>query len=93
MGEQIKDQSYTCPECQAGKMHLKYIPYYLWLGEDLITVPEFPAWVCDICGKREYDSKAVSWLRILLEAGHRRTVHRQARHIKGTEDRPTATSG
>ena len=53
-------------------MHLRHITYFTWLGEELITVPGFPAWVCDICGRREYDESAVSWLSMLLnpETGH-----------------------
>lgn len=55
-----------CGECSAGVMHLRHITYFTWLGEELITVPNFPAWVCDMCGKREYDERAISWLTMLL---------------------------
>ena len=41
-----------CPECQTGVVHLQYLTYFTWLNEELITVPNFPAWVCDVCGKR-----------------------------------------
>ena len=58
--------SMPCNECPAGIMHLRHITYFTWLGEELITVPHFPAWVCDICGKREYDERAISWLSMLL---------------------------
>jgi YgiT-type zinc finger domain-containing protein len=44
----------------------RLITYFTWLGSELITVPNFPAWICDVCGKREYDDKAVSWLTMLL---------------------------
>lgn len=47
-------------------MHLNYITYFTWLGDELITVPNFPAWVCDVCGRREYDEKSISWLTMLL---------------------------
>jgi YgiT-type zinc finger domain-containing protein len=47
-------------------MHLRYIAYFTWLGEELISVPNFPAWVCDMCGKREYDPRAVNQLSLLL---------------------------
>lgn len=47
-------------------MHLRHITYFTWLGQELITVPNFPAWVCDMCGKREYDEQAISWLTMLL---------------------------
>ncbi len=47
-------------------MRLHFITYFTWLGEELITVPNFPAWICDVCGRREYDEKAISWLSMLL---------------------------
>lgn len=40
--------------------------YFTWLGDALITVPDFPCWVCDICGRREYDPKALNALSLLL---------------------------
>jgi len=55
-----------CNECQAGMMQVRYITYFTWLGEELITVPNFPAWICDFCGRREYDERAISWLSMLL---------------------------
>jgi YgiT-type zinc finger domain-containing protein len=59
-------ESYQCTECQAGVMHLRHITYFTWLDEELVTVPNFPAWVCDVCGRREYDTRAVSWLVAIL---------------------------
>ena len=52
-------------------MRQQHVTYFTWLGEELVTVPNFPAWVCDICGKREYDEQAVATLSMLLspEAG------------------------
>ncbi len=58
--------SFPCNECAAGIMHVRHITYFTWLGEELITVPNFPAWVCDMCGKREYDERAIAWLTMLL---------------------------
>jgi YgiT-type zinc finger domain-containing protein len=64
--------AYTCHQCQAGVMNLQFITYFTWLDHELVTVPNFPAWVCDVCGRREYDSRAVNWLSTLLSpsAGH-----------------------
>jgi YgiT-type zinc finger domain-containing protein len=61
-----------CTACQAGQMHLRYVTYFTWLGDELITVSNFPAWVCDVCGKRDYDSHALNQLNLLLNpnAGH-----------------------
>ena len=47
-------------------MHLRHITYFTWLDEELVTVPNFPAWVCDMCGRREYDASAISWLVTIL---------------------------
>jgi YgiT-type zinc finger domain-containing protein len=76
-----------CHECSAGIMHLRHITYFTWLGEELITVPNFPAWICDLCGKREYDERAITWLKMLLspEAG------KPTRRLKRT-GRPAPTN-
>jgi len=68
-----------CSECQAGVLQLEYITYFTWLNEELVTVPNFPAWVCDVCGRREYDSRAVAWLNTLLnpDAGRRTPSRRR----------------
>ncbi|MFC1879692.1 YgiT-type zinc finger protein [Chloroflexota bacterium] len=55
-----------CTECQTGVLHLQYLTYFTWLNGELITVPNFPAWVCDVCGRREYDARAINWLNTLL---------------------------
>ena len=71
-----------CDECQAGVKHLHFITYFTWLGEELVMVPNFPAWICDVCGRRDYDEKSISWLSMLLnpDAG------------KSTKNRPAPPS-
>jgi YgiT-type zinc finger domain-containing protein len=44
----------------------RHVTFFTWLGNELITVPQFPAWICDVCGRREYDEKAVQWLNTIL---------------------------
>jgi YgiT-type zinc finger domain-containing protein len=69
-------------------MRLQYLTYFTWLNEELVTVPNFPSWVCDMCGRRDYDSRAVSWLNTLLNpiTGKRRPTQR--RHRPSRADRP-----
>ena len=80
--ENVSIQPFPCNECPAGMMHPRLITYFTWLSDELITVPHFPAWVCDVCGKREYDEKAISWLTMLLspDAG-KPTHHRRKPHL------------
>ena len=40
--------------------------YYTWIGDEIITVPEFPCAVCDVCGRREWDETAIHNLKIIL---------------------------
>ena len=39
-------QAIPCNECPAGNMHIRHITYFTWLGEELITVPNFPNLFC-----------------------------------------------
>jgi len=47
-------------------MHKTTVTYFTWLHDELITIPDFPAWICDICGKREYDHEAVRQINLLF---------------------------
>ena len=40
--------------------------YFTMARTELITVPNIPAWQCDLCGWWEYDSRALMWLRAIL---------------------------
>lgn len=77
--EQLTEYLGLCMECQTGVLRLQYLTYFTWLHEELITVPNFPAWVCDVCGRREYDERAIIWLNMLLnhEVGRRSRPQRR----------------
>jgi YgiT-type zinc finger domain-containing protein len=66
MPDELQTRGIPCSECQAGIMHYRKVTYLTWLNEDLITVPDFPAWVCDVCGRREYDGQAIFQLNLML---------------------------
>lgn len=55
-----------CMHCQGGRKRLQSATLMTWLGDDLITVPNFPAWICDMCGHRTFDSHALAQLSLLL---------------------------
>lgn len=77
-----------CSECSAGMMRPVLITYFTWLGEELITVPRFPAWVCDVCGRREYDSRAISHLTTLLDPNAGKPTPRRRAMRPGRRPRP-----
>lgn len=86
MRHSIQRSKVFCPACQVGNFHLKLVTYYAWHGEDLITVPDFPGWVCDVCNRIEYDEKAILQLRSLLESStDARVVEFGRKKIKSLE--------
>jgi YgiT-type zinc finger domain-containing protein len=80
--------SYRCPECHSGVFRLEHLTYYTWLNDELITVPNFPSWVCDVCGRREYDQRAVSWLNTILSPGTGRNSSSRHKDKPAGMDRP-----
>jgi YgiT-type zinc finger domain-containing protein len=91
----VRPELVPCNECQAGVMRLKFITYFTWLDEELITVPNFPAWICDVCGRREYDEKSISWLTMLLDPNAGKPTGRKrvrARPAHRSAPRPSAES-
>lgn len=93
MTTQNPEATRPCYECQAGQMRPTMVTYFTWLADELITVPNFPAWICDVCGRREYDAHALSRLQLLLNpnAGRPSTPTRPSRvhnSPKGTRPAP-----
>lgn len=66
-------------------MGRQYVTYFTWLGNELITVPDFPSWICDVCGRREYDLRALNRLNLLLSPNAGKPAKR-----KRAQNRPSA---
>lgn len=83
-----------CPECRAGVSHLRYQTFMTWVQDHLITVPNFPTWVCDVCGWREVDHRALNWLTTLVNPPYSRSEEARLRthpeHSPGDSPRPAA---
>ncbi len=73
-----------CPHCQMGTLRPKAVVFAHWFEGQFITIPDFPGWVCDICGERQYDAEAIERLETILgpEADLRREASRRARRRK-----------
>jgi YgiT-type zinc finger domain-containing protein len=83
-----------CPECQSGMLHLRHLTYFTRLDNELVSVPNFPAWVCDLCGRREYDGRARAWLNTLLnpETGRANPARKAGRRGQRPPRRPASDS-
>ncbi len=58
---------YSCNQCHVGVMQPRYVTYFTRLGSELITVQNFPAYICDMCGRREYDEHSIFWFYAMLD--------------------------
>jgi len=67
MHRPLKNSNITCHECQVGNYFLELRTYYAWIGDTLVTVPDFPCWVCDSCNHFQFDQKAIGQLKIILK--------------------------
>jgi len=57
-----------CFECQVGHMVERQVAHAIWMEDALIMVPDFPAWVCDVCGRLEFDARAINRLNLVLNS-------------------------
>jgi YgiT-type zinc finger domain-containing protein len=77
---------YPCPYCHVGNLHSKLAFYCAWHEGRFISAPDFPAWVCDVCGHREYDREAVFELDTILQMDRDR--RQKARYNRRQLKRP-----
>jgi YgiT-type zinc finger domain-containing protein len=73
-------------------MHKARVTYFTWLADELITVPDFPAWICDVCGKREYDAEALNRLALLLSPLPAKKASPQVKKAPAKSDSPKASA-
>ena len=64
--ESLDSRVEFCSECQVGIPRYRAATYYMWIGDEVVMVPNFPCWVCDVCGRREWDAAAQRSLRAIL---------------------------
>jgi YgiT-type zinc finger domain-containing protein len=85
----------TCPHCGAGALSLQRVVYARWYGSHFITIPNFPSWVCDVCGSLEYDQTALEQVRLVLgrEAGATPEAARRAGHSPAQLDHAPHPNG
>ena len=62
----MSDERNYCPDCQVGLIKRDTGTYYTWIENELVIVPNFPCWVCDVCGRREWDQNAIFNLGMIL---------------------------
>ncbi|MBP7693073.1 MAG: YgiT-type zinc finger protein [Anaerolineales bacterium] len=60
------DYEIPCELCQTGHLQPRLAALAAWVAGEFITVPQFPVWLCDVCGARQYDAEALEQLKMVL---------------------------
>ncbi len=56
----------TCPRCYVGRIKKGTLTLTTLVNGKLLSAPNFPAWVCDVCHAFMYDPKALADLNAVL---------------------------
>ena len=80
------DYDFYCPRCQIGRCSLKSATYTRLHNGMIVSVPDMPAYLCDVCGYQEFDGGAMSDLIAMLEEKERTAS--TPKHSGDTLDKP-----
>jgi len=75
-----------------GRIQRKRIPYASIIQGELLAIPRFPAWVCDVCHAYIYDPAAMSHLEASLRASQQPKKTSRARQIAPVSPSPSDKS-
>lgn len=56
----------TCPSCGVGHLSLTQTVYVQVYDGTLVSAPNVPAWVCDVCGLTLFDSAALQNIEFMI---------------------------
>lgn len=60
-----------CDFCVEGRLRSQQVREYYRAGKGLVVIEKVPAYVCDRCGERYYDSHVAKQMRELAKKGPR----------------------
>jgi YgiT-type zinc finger domain-containing protein len=66
MGHISRGNAQHCPRCHVGALAAVTVTYSAVYRGALFSVPNVPAWLCDICGYIEYDEVTMERLEMLV---------------------------
>ena len=57
----------NCEQCRIGHYQPIAAPYMRWLDDQIMVIPNVPAYTCDVCGQMQYDADFLQKLQYLLD--------------------------
>ena len=59
-------EAIQCLSCRIGTLRRGKATDAMWLGGQLVLVPNVAAWQCDVCGDFAYDDETLTRVELLL---------------------------
>ncbi|HML24499.1 MAG TPA: YgiT-type zinc finger protein [Aggregatilinea sp.] len=56
----------TCPSCGVGQLKPAQTVYVQVVDGTLVSAPNVPAWICDVCGLTLFDSATVQNIEFMI---------------------------
>ena len=81
-------QHTICPRCLIGQFQARKAVYTRLVGDKVVSMPDMHAYVCDICGYKEYDYTAMQQLQHLINADGEKVKNKRAFSQTHTGDTP-----
>jgi YgiT-type zinc finger domain-containing protein len=84
----------ACPRCQIGNLQPAQATYASVHKGMFLSVPNVPAWQCDICQFQEFDYDVITWVEALMgHAGMPADASRPAAKVPTVDADATADTG
>jgi len=86
---EIIERAY-CQQCGMGVLHVEIKTLFRIINNDVVFIPDFPLWKCDICKWIEYDDESLEQLirvvgpSFLVNSGSSSINFSNNRHNKGS---------
>lgn len=87
----MKPDYIQCLNCRIGTLQRGTATYAQWVGDELVLVPNVPAWQCDVCGDFAYEEDVLARVELLL--GSQFEHAKPKKHASQEQAGPTPNKG
>lgn len=63
----MTNHTHTCENCGIGHYRAIRVPYLMPLGKRMMVMPDAPAYRCDVCSFRTFDSHFLASVHLLMK--------------------------
>ena len=76
----MTSQTESCDICRIGRCKPVKVPYLYWVDDQVMVMPNSPAFACDICGQVHFDPAFLVLIECLLQELENNIEMRRSTH-------------